>query len=279
MGNLQSSVNAALGTATKIEKLYKTLGQIEKQINELPSWVQQQEAEASAIHEEQMARINKPGATSGEKIYIPEDLSQDPSQIGPMDYTPAAFGADGFYLHDPALAEKVKEAKETSAKRRAELSKPTAEELGISNNPEDYVDADTDPAVIDAIENYYKKNVRFYGDPELYKMEPGFLTKDIYDKAIRDAYAEGVHHNPYWKPIPRGWLRNEKLAQVPEGWREQYLKAEENYYRSHNPWEQRYREKEAGQTASQTTQETINNKYTTTNRWKKRINDLKGGKE
>ena len=45
MGNLQSSVNAALGTATKIEKLYKPLGQIEKQIFYLQ------------VHSRQKARI------------------------------------------------------------------------------------------------------------------------------------------------------------------------------------------------------------------------------
>lgn len=33
MGNLQSNVNSVLGTATKIEKLYKPLGEINKKVN------------------------------------------------------------------------------------------------------------------------------------------------------------------------------------------------------------------------------------------------------
>lgn len=102
MGNLQSSVNAALGTATKIEKLYKPLGQIEKQLDQLEPWQQQQVDEQAAIHQEQMERINKPGASAGEKVYVPEDLQSDPRAMGPMPFNPALFGEpNGFDLHSP----------------------------------------------------------------------------------------------------------------------------------------------------------------------------------
>lgn len=105
MGNLQSNVNAVLGTATKIEKLYKPL---KKVVNQLDPWQKAQQKELVAIHKDQMKRIKKKDAKSGEKVYVPEDLQNDPGAMGPRPYTAAAFGADGFEMHDPSLAQSIR---------------------------------------------------------------------------------------------------------------------------------------------------------------------------
>lgn len=114
MGTIQNQLNSALGSWARM-KIGKGIIQGAKDIKDikimteeeyLENKMMEEEVEKNtAIHEEQMARINKPDAKSGEQVYVPEDLSSDPTQMGPMPYTPALFGADGFLLHNPKLAQ------------------------------------------------------------------------------------------------------------------------------------------------------------------------------
>lgn len=108
MGKLQSSVNQALTAVGAVKKIGEHMKKQDEQIalqketiNKLEPWQEAIVEENEAIHQDQMDRINKPGAKSGEKVYIPEDLQSDPNQMGPMPYTPALFGEDGFNLHGP----------------------------------------------------------------------------------------------------------------------------------------------------------------------------------
>lgn len=115
MGPIQGSINQLLTLGAAAQKVGAHLKQ-QKQIAEqdLEPWQKEFEGENQAIHDAQVKRVEEnraypKGVREGLKTYAPEDvwMKAQAENWGPRPYTPALFGADGFEMHDPKLAQSL----------------------------------------------------------------------------------------------------------------------------------------------------------------------------